>query len=152
MPGYNVLGIDAMERAFGGAFVRARASLGVSAFGFQVIDLPPRSGDLYPEHDHAHDGQEEVYLLLDGDAEIVFADAAVDLARDRFVAVAPATRRRVRSGPAGARLLVMGGPVGSGYTPPAFTELGGPETFLPGAASALHPDSPPPSILTRGRY
>lgn len=150
--GYTVLDVDQMERAYGGVFVRARASLGARGFGFQVIDLPPSSGDFYPEHDHSHDAQEEVYVLLDGEAEIVFADAAVDLEPNRFVLVSPETRRRVRSGPAGCRLLVIGAPREGRYVPPEFTELGGPEVFVPGASSAADPASPPPSIATRGRY
>jgi hypothetical protein len=34
-----------MERAFGGAFIRVRAELGISAFGVQVVELPPNSGE-----------------------------------------------------------------------------------------------------------
>lgn len=33
----SALRIEEMEHAFGGAFVRARASLGVTGFGMQVI-------------------------------------------------------------------------------------------------------------------
>ncbi|MCA1700575.1 MAG: hypothetical protein LC790_17410, partial [Actinobacteria bacterium] len=66
----SALRIEEMEHAFGGAFVRARASLGVTAFGMQVIQLPPDSRKMAPEHDHLHDGQEEVYVLLDGSCEI----------------------------------------------------------------------------------
>ena len=66
MPDYTAKRIDDMEAAFGGGFVKARAELGVSAFGMQVIKMPP-DYDEYPEHDHAADGQEEVYLALDQD-------------------------------------------------------------------------------------
>ena len=34
-----------------------------------VIDMPP-DNDPYPEHDHAEDGQEEVYVTLSGSAEL----------------------------------------------------------------------------------
>ncbi|HLJ21331.1 MAG TPA: hypothetical protein VKU84_14090, partial [Stellaceae bacterium] len=67
---FTVKRLDEMEAAFGGGFIRARASLGASAFGMQVLALPPSSGDAYPEHDHLHDGQEEVYLLLSGAADL----------------------------------------------------------------------------------
>jgi hypothetical protein len=40
---------DEMDSIQQGVFVRARAELGVSAFGMQVINLPPNS-DHYPEH------------------------------------------------------------------------------------------------------
>ena len=35
------------------------------SFGLAVMDLPPNFGD-YPEHDQAHDHQEEVYTVLSG--------------------------------------------------------------------------------------
>ncbi len=45
--------------------LKARSGLGVSAFGMQILRFPPEA-TRYPEHDHAHDGQEEVYLVLEG--------------------------------------------------------------------------------------
>ena len=54
-----------MQAGFGGGFVKARAELGVTAFGMQVIQLPPDYSD-YPEHDHADSGQEEVFTALWG--------------------------------------------------------------------------------------
>src|SRR5436309_4800455 len=69
MANYTVKRIDEMEAVYAGAFKRARASLGVTAFGMQVLDFPPNA-DRYPEHDHAEDGQEEVYVTLSGDGEI----------------------------------------------------------------------------------
>ena len=50
MPGHTVKRIDEMEAVYGGAFKRARAELGISSFGMQVMDLPPNL-DQYPEHD-----------------------------------------------------------------------------------------------------
>lgn len=129
--------IDEMERAFGGALVRLRAELGVTAFGLQVADLPPDSGNLAPEHDHDHDGQEEVYLLLDGSGEVVLDGTPVALARDTFVRIGPHVRRRLRGGPQGARVLMIGATPGRAYTPPPMTELGGPETLAPTADSSL---------------
>jgi uncharacterized cupin superfamily protein len=54
----------------GDAFKLARASLGVTSFGMQIISLPPNSGEFYPNHDHLHDGQEEVYVVLGGGGAI----------------------------------------------------------------------------------
>src|SRR5277367_6459622 len=53
-----------MEAILGGVFRRARASLGVTSFGMQLLELPPNGGDSYLNHDHDHDSQEEVYVLL----------------------------------------------------------------------------------------
>src|SRR3954465_15089996 len=62
---YAIKRIDEMEAALGGGFRKARAELGASAFGIQVLDFPPNA-DAHPEHDHAEDGQEEVYVVLHG--------------------------------------------------------------------------------------
>jgi quercetin dioxygenase-like cupin family protein len=129
--------INEMEHAFGGAFVRARASLGVTGFGMQVIQLPPDSGELSPEHDHLHDGQEEVYVLLGGSCEIDVAGERIDLADGTFVRVGPGERRRLRSGPDGAQVLAVGGCPGHAYKPSPNSMLGGPEILAPTAASSM---------------
>lgn len=146
---YAVKRLDEMERAFDGAFVRVRAELGISSFGVQVVELPPSSGDLAPEHDHRHDGQEELYLLLAGSAELALPDATLVLDPASPVRVAPDTRRRLRAGPEGARLLLIGGMPGRPYAPPANSELGGPEIFdCPTASTAMAPGGPPPQLRT----
>ena len=65
MSDYEVKQVDEMEAVFRGAFKRARAELGVESFGMQIIDMPAEYGD-YPEHDHTHDNQEEVFLVMRG--------------------------------------------------------------------------------------
>ena len=69
MRDFTVKRIDEMDAALGGAFKRARAELGVESFGMQVLDLPPNL-DQYPEHDHSAVGQEEVFVVMRGSAEI----------------------------------------------------------------------------------
>ncbi|MGH2944953.1 MAG: cupin domain-containing protein [Solirubrobacteraceae bacterium] len=133
----TALRIEEMEHAFGGAFVRARASLGVMGFGMQVIQLPPQSGEMAPEHDHLHDGQEEVYLLLDGSCEIDVAGERIDLGCGTFVRVGPGERRRLRSGTRSARVLAIGACPGRAYSPPPNSELGGPEILAPTASTSM---------------
>jgi hypothetical protein len=144
--GYEVKRLGEMERAFGGALARVRAELGITAFGVHVVDLPPNSGQLAPEHDHEHDGQEELYLLLSGDAEVVVPDRVIGLDTETYVRLGPAVRRRIRSGPAGARVLMIGAVPAEAYVPPANSELGGPEALGPTASSAMVPGSPPPQL------
>jgi len=143
---YEVKRLEDIERAFGGALARVRAALGITAFGVQVVDLPPNSGDMAPEHDHRHDEQEELYLLLDGSCAVLVPDGTVALDPETFIALGPHVRRRLRSGPEGARVLMIGATPGKPYMPPANTELGGPETLGPGASSAMAPDGPPPQL------
>ena len=126
MADFTLKRIDDMEAVFAGAFKRARAELGVSAFGIQVIDMPPNI-DRYPEHTHADDGQEEVYLALRGSGEIEIEDERHRLDPETMVRVAPGTNRKVVTTDDSLRLLIVGGVPGKAYEPPAVSELGGPD-------------------------
>ncbi len=123
MADYTAKQVDQMEAAFGGGFVKARAELGVTSFGMQVIRMPP-SYDDYPEHDHAEDRQEEVYLALQGSGWIDVEGERVELGKDTFVRIGPGAKRRVHSGPEGLQMLVIGGCPGEAYTIAPFSELG----------------------------
>jgi mannose-6-phosphate isomerase-like protein (cupin superfamily) len=123
MADYTAKQMGEMEAGYGGGFVKARAELGVSAFGMQVIQLPPDFGD-YPEHDHAESGQEEVFLAIGGSGSIEIDGERVPLDGDTFVRVGPAARRKIYSGPEGLRVLAIGGCPGEAYKIVPSTELG----------------------------
>jgi hypothetical protein len=125
MADYTVKRIDEMETGFGGGFVKARAELGATSFGMQVIQLPPNFTE-YPEHDHAESGQEEAFLALGGSGWMDIEGDRVDLDGDTFVRVGPTTKRKLYSGPDGLRLLALGGSPGEPYTIVPVTELGAP--------------------------
>jgi len=124
MSDYTAKQIDEMEAAFGGGFKKARAELGVESFGMQVIDLPPNYSD-YPEHDHAEDGQEEVYSIMRGSGDIDVEGERIALTPDVLVRVGPGTKRKIYSGSDGLRLLALGGTPGAAYEITEFTELTG---------------------------
>ena len=126
MAGHTVKKIDEMEGIYRGAFKRARAELGVESFGMQVIDMPPNYEN-YPEHDHAADGQEEVFITLRGAGEIEIEGERYPLDVDHMARVAPETKRKVWPGPEGIRLLVLGGIPGGVYEPADITKLGEPD-------------------------
>ena len=107
MADYTAVKIDEIEAIYGGAFKRARGALGASAFGLQVLDLPPNATG-YPEHDHSEDGQEEVYVVLDGEAVFVINGEEVSAAEGDAVRVDPGCTRSVCPGPEGARILAIG--------------------------------------------
>jgi mannose-6-phosphate isomerase-like protein (cupin superfamily) len=130
MAGYTVKKIDDMEAVFGGAFKRARAELGVESFGMQVMDLPPNITDQYPEHDHADDGQEEVYLALRGSGEIIVEGDRHRLDPDTMVRVGPGVKRTIQTGEEGMRLLALGGCAGKPYEAPEVSRLGAPDPLL----------------------
>jgi len=122
MSNYTAKHLNDMEAAFGGGFVKARAELGVTSFGMQVMRMPPNYDD-YPEHDHEKDGQEEVYLALAGSGWIDIDGDRVDLGKDVFVRIAGGTKRKVHSGPEGLQMLVIGACPGRAYEIPEMTEL-----------------------------
>ena len=122
MADYTAKKLSEMEAGFGGGFIKARAELGVTAFGFQVIQLPPSYED-YPEHDHAESGQEEVFLALSGSGWMDIEGERVELDGETFVRVGPATRRKVHAGPEGLRMLVIGGCPDEPYAVSPMSEL-----------------------------
>jgi mannose-6-phosphate isomerase-like protein (cupin superfamily) len=124
MADYTAKRIADMETGFGGGFVKVRAELGVTAFGMQIIQMPPDYGD-YPEHDHSDSGQEEVYVTLSGSGWIDIEGERVELDPETLVRVAAASRRKVHAGPQGIRMLVLGGAPGKGYEITEGTELTG---------------------------
>jgi mannose-6-phosphate isomerase-like protein (cupin superfamily) len=122
MSSYSVKRIDEMEAAYGGGMRLARAALGVTAFGMQIEEFPPNF-DQYPEHTHAEDGQEEVYIVLRGSAEIEIEGDRIPLDTKTIVRVGPGVKRRIYSGPEGARILALGGVPGAAYEPPDFSKI-----------------------------
>ena len=124
----TVAAIDDMEAIHGGLARRARATLGVSAWGMQVLTLPP-GWDGYPEHTHdatAFDpDQEEVYVPLAGSATLVAGGERFELAPGMMARVGPEQPRRILPGPDGIRFLALGGRPGT-FDAPGWTELGAP--------------------------
>jgi mannose-6-phosphate isomerase-like protein (cupin superfamily) len=123
MSSHTVKRIDEMETAFGGGMRLARAALGVTSFGIQVEEFPP-DFDQYPEHSHAEDGQEEVYVVLRGNAEIEIDGQRIPLDAETIVRVGPGARRRIIPGPQGVRILALGAVPGAVYEPPDFSKIG----------------------------
>ena len=128
MSDFRVVKIDDMEAIAFGTFRRARAELDVTAFGLQILDLPPNL-DAYPEHDHAEDGQEEVYFVLRGSGEVEIDGERVPIDPDTAVSIKAGTRRKLWPGPDGLRVIAIGGKPGAIYEGKDFSELGAPDPF-----------------------
>jgi mannose-6-phosphate isomerase-like protein (cupin superfamily) len=126
VPDVTVKAIDEMDGIYDGVARRARAELGVSAWGMQVLTLPP-NWDGYPEHNHNSDAfdpnQEEVYIPLEGSATLVADGAEFELLPGTMARVGPAQLRRILPGPDGIRLVALGGAPGS-FQAGAWTEIG----------------------------
>ena len=117
MNGFTLKQIDELSSINHGAVKLAGDELGVQAFGLQVLDLPAGFAD-YPEHDHAHDGQEEVYVVLAGSAELTVAGQRLEAPAGSLVRVEPASKRKLVPGPQGVRVLAIGCAPGTGYERP----------------------------------
>ena len=104
MPDVTVKAIEEMEPIYGGLARRARAELGVSAWGMQVFTLPPE-WDGYPTHNHGADAfdpnQEEVYIPLSGAATLVADGSEFELRPGMMARVGPDQLRRILPGPEG---------------------------------------------------
>ena len=128
MADFTVKQVGDMEAIFYGSFKRAGAELELSSFGMNVIDFPPDAGEgVYPDHDHAEEGEEEVYLAWRGSGILTVEGEEITLDQDTAVRVGPATKRKVRSGPDGLRLIVLGGVPGAVYDRRERYRLGSPD-------------------------
>ena len=124
MSDYTVKRVSGMETSFGGGLKKARAELGVQSFGLAILQFPPNA-DQYPQHDHASDGQEEAYIVVDGSGEIEIDGERYPLDADSAVRVGPGVMRKIYSGPDGLRLIALGGVPGKAYEVSEHTELTG---------------------------
>lgn len=115
-----------MEAVYLGAFKRARAELGVESFGMAIIDLPPHFEN-YPEHDHSHDEQEEVFLAMRGSGEIEIDGERFPLDDNHVARVPWQAKRKLLSGPDGIRIVALSGCPGKLYEAPDVSKLGEPD-------------------------
>lgn len=94
-----------------------RKALGTRAFGQNYFTLPPNAEGR--EHDHAEDGQEEVYFVIRGSGIMLVDGEEVELTAGRFLRVDGASTRKPIAGPYGLEFLTTGAVAGS-YAPPAW--------------------------------
>ena len=104
--GYAVAHLDDVGEGYG--FRKVRKVLEVTAFGVNVLVLPPS----YETGSHFHDEQEELYFVHRGRVEIEFGDGSRHELREGGMArVDPSTVRKLRnlSDSEDAVYLVAGG-------------------------------------------
>lgn len=117
---------EEFEPTFRGGMLKARAGLGVTSFGMQLLRFPPHA-DRYPEHDHAAGGQEEVYTVLEGAATLHVGDQRYALEPGVFARVGPSETRKLTTGDSAALVLALGGVPGQPFETTGFTEEGEPD-------------------------
>lgn len=118
---YTVKHVDdfeVMEGSGGATWRLARKSLDAGSFGFNVVDIEP--GGEIPAHDESGSGQEEVFIILEGEATLVTGEDEHAAPAGTFARYAPEVNRTIRNGSsAPVRALLIGVPGDSGY------EIGG---------------------------
>ncbi|MDY6819841.1 MAG: cupin domain-containing protein [Halobacteriales archaeon] len=85
-----------------------RDALDCAELGMTVVDCPP--GWTGKAHDHADDGQEEVYYLVDGEATITVEDEPVELSGGDAVRVAAEATRQIENGDRESQFVIVGAP------------------------------------------
>jgi uncharacterized cupin superfamily protein len=116
--------IDELPSLWDGFVRLVRPGLGLSAFGANVMNLPPDYAT--KSHDESTSGQEELYVCLAGSGTVVLDDdgSELPLDGDQLAAVGPGVSRTLKSGPQGLRVLIVGGTPGRAYEPQAWSSQG----------------------------
>lgn len=112
--------IDELPELWGGFARLVRAGLGITAFGAQIMELPP---DYATEsHDESDTGQQELYVALRGSGAVVAGPEELVLDGEHLVRVDAGRHRVLRSDGDGLRVLCIGGTPGRPYTAPEWTD------------------------------
>jgi uncharacterized cupin superfamily protein len=116
--------IDELPSLWDGFARLVRPGLGLSAFGANVMNLPPDYAT--KSHDESQSGQEELYVCLAGSGAVVLDGDGTELPldADQLAAVGPGVARTLRSGSEGLRVLIVGGVPGRAYEPPDWSSEG----------------------------
>jgi uncharacterized cupin superfamily protein len=114
--GYAARAIDELPTLWEGFAKLVGAGLDITAFGANIMDLPPDYAT--SSHDEAETGQQELYVALRGSGAVVIQGVGHPLDADRLVAVDAGTDRVLSSGPQGLRVLCIGGVPGGVYERP----------------------------------
>jgi len=122
MSAFTAKSVDELPTLWDGFAKLVRAGLEISAFGVNIMDLPPDYST--KSHDETATGQEELYVCLRGSGTVDIGDEQLPLDAEHLVRVDPATERIVSSGPDGLRVLIVGGVPGGVYVPQDWSSSG----------------------------
>jgi uncharacterized cupin superfamily protein len=105
---------DDLERT--GNWSLVRRSLGITAFGVNLVDIPPGEG--IPEHNETDRDQEELFVVLSGSALLVIDGERIPAPAGTMARLDPEPRRTVvNEGDEVASVLIVSAPRSSGYEP-----------------------------------
>ncbi len=117
--GYSGKSIDELPTLWDGFAKLVRAGLEITAFGANIMDLPPDYTTR--SHDESESGQQELYVALSGSGSVEIDGERIALDADHVVRVDAGISRALSSGPEGLRVLCVGGVPGGVYEPPEWS-------------------------------
>jgi len=118
MSGFTIVHLSDFERPFP-KWALARRSLGLQSFGMNVVELPP--GEAIPEHDETETDQEEVFIILAGEATMVIDGQDHAAPAGTYCRLDPEPQRTVvNRSEADVTVLIVSAPRTSGYKPPEW--------------------------------
>jgi mannose-6-phosphate isomerase-like protein (cupin superfamily) len=120
--GYSAKSIEDLPTLWGGFAKLVRPGLDITAFGANIMDLPPDYSTT--SHDESESQQQELYVALRGSGSVDIDDVRLPLDADHLVRVDAGTARTLSSGPDGLRVLCIGGVPGAAYEPPSWSSAG----------------------------
>src|SRR5690348_8813079 len=120
--GYSAKSIDQLPTLWDGFAKLVRAGLEITAFGANIMDLPPDYST--SAHNESASGQEELYVALRGSGSVDVGGLSLPLDAEHLVRVDAGTDRVLSSGPDGLRVLCVGGVPGGVYEPPDWSSAG----------------------------
>ena len=119
---YAAKSIDELPTLWGGFAQLVRAGLDITAFGANIMDLPPDYSTT--SHDEGDTGQQELYVALRGSGSVDIDSTRLPLDPDHLVRVDAGIARALSAGPDGLRVLCIGGVPGGIYQPPEWSSAG----------------------------
>ena len=108
-PKTQVARLNEIERR--GRSIPVREHLGIHAFGVNAY-TPSEEGTLINEHDEAGSGQEELYIVLEGNASFEIDGETLDAPAGTLVFVAPGVQRKATGH---GTVLALGATPGEAY-------------------------------------
>ncbi|WP_415381229.1 cupin domain-containing protein [Halosimplex sp. TS25] len=94
--------------AVGGGLHFLRDELDCENLGVSLLECEP--GWEGKPHDHADDGQEEVYVLVEGEATVTVDGEDVEMSEGDALRIAPEERRQIENGDGESTFVLAGAP------------------------------------------
>lgn len=107
---------ESMEGSGDSTWKLARKALGTASFGFNLVEIAP--GGQIPEHDESGSGQDEVYVIFEGEAVFRIAGEDHPAPAGTFASIEPSVTRTILNySDAPVTALLIGVDPSGGYEP-----------------------------------